>query len=416
MTEIKTRFSRNVGLGMRTTAAFSLTIVVALLVAACGADPTATPTPRPTPTATAAPEAPPWQAEWDATLIAAQAEGEVSIAFGGDPVRVYRPVLDYFQDQFGVRVVGPPGSSRELATKFLAEQEAGRQTTDIVHMAVFGFRTIYANGGFDPLPPEIFIPDILDPATYWNGKLYWATDDNQSVFCHASYVKNPVVSSYYNTDLVTQDDLDAIQSNWDFLDLKWKGKIVTSPGDQDGFEAMVQHPELGKPWVTKLFAELDPEYSRDRQGIADGLARGKWAWALHVGGASRPIEELAQLGQPVSTFSQPLKEIPGMEATTSDLIGVAKGRPHPAAAKLFVNWWLSKEGQMKRQELSISVGTNPSLRVDVPDDFGNTKVKTRKQAGENYLFYTCDQDLKDGAADAEEWTKATYLEIVGAKQ
>ena len=68
--------------------------IIALLVAACGADdptptrvPTATPVPgEPTPTPRAA-----WEIEWDEVLAAAREEVEVVIAMGGSSIRNFAP-------------------------------------------------------------------------------------------------------------------------------------------------------------------------------------------------------------------------------------------------------------------------------------------------------------------------------------
>ena len=82
--------------------------VLALLVAACGSDPTATPvatatptsppaeptatlapgepTPTPAPTATPTLAPPAWQIEWDETLAAAKEEGKVVIGGRGGEV------------------------------------------------------------------------------------------------------------------------------------------------------------------------------------------------------------------------------------------------------------------------------------------------------------------------------------------
>ena len=79
-------------------------VLLALLLVACGADPTATPTSEPTatplPGATPTPtpdEAALFQIEWDALIEAAQAEGDLILVFGGAAGRNFRPIAAVFE-------------------------------------------------------------------------------------------------------------------------------------------------------------------------------------------------------------------------------------------------------------------------------------------------------------------------------
>ena len=57
---------------------------------------------------------------------------------------------------------------------------------------------------------------------------------------------------------------------------------------------------------------------------------------------------------------------------SSDNMMVPSNRPHPNAAKLFVNWFLSQEGQTIMHTLSEQE-SDPTLRMDVTD-FGTTRT------------------------------------------
>ena len=64
---------------------------------------------------------------------------------------------------------------------------------------------------------------------------------------------------------------------------------------------------------------------------------------------------------------QPLKERPVVGGSgASNNIMVANKRPHPNAAKLFLNWFLSKEGKMITQTMSDRT-PDQSFRVDVTE-------------------------------------------------
>jgi ABC-type Fe3+ transport system substrate-binding protein len=55
--------------------------------------------------------------------------------------------------------------------------------------------------------------------------------------------------------------------------------------------------------------------------------------------------------------------------------------PHPNAAKVFINWFLSRRGQIVYQE---SHGDRDSLRIDIPKD--KIPAAQRRQADRKYFF------------------------------
>jgi ABC-type Fe3+ transport system substrate-binding protein len=75
-------------------------------------------------------------------------------------------------------------------------------------------------------------------------------------------------------------------------------------------------------------------------------------------------------------------------AGSGDNIMVPINTPHPAAAKLFLNWYLSREGQIAKHQISEG-NPNPSLRDDIPCD-GNVKVANCRVAGKSYFYPTTD--------------------------
>ena len=110
---------------------------LALLVAACGSDPTATPLPTATPAPAAEPDATPtegppaWEVEWEETLALAREEGQVIMALGGTASRNFAPRFEIFEAETGIEVIAAAGGGSTQVTKVTAEREAGLFTTDI---------------------------------------------------------------------------------------------------------------------------------------------------------------------------------------------------------------------------------------------------------------------------------------------
>ena len=216
---------------------------------------------------------------------------------------------------------------------------------------------------------------------------------------------------HYNTDLVTPEDIDAINSVWDFLDPKWKGKIVAHvPGRAGGgsYYTPYVHPEIGPEWLDAFVSpELEVTFMDDQRLIVDGIAKGKFHFGIHIGGAGSDLDSLATLGAPVSGLHKELTE-GGTLATTSSTHNVAVpiNQPNPNAAKLWVNWWLSQEGQTSMHTLSETF-SEPTLRLDVTD-WGKTDPSDRRVEGKAYYSFSTDPEYLARRQEAVDYAAAVY--------
>ena len=62
------------------------------------------------------------------------------------------------------------------------------------------------------------------------------------------------------------------------------------------------------------------------------------------------------------------KEAPGI-GSNNGAIGLMNSQPHPSAAKVFINWYLSREGQIAYHRVFTTGEEGPdSLRIDIPKD------------------------------------------------
>jgi ABC-type Fe3+ transport system substrate-binding protein len=70
-------------------------------------------------------------------------------------------------------------------------------------------------------------------------------------------------------------------------------------------------------------------------------------------------------------------------STSSGNIAVINRAPHPNAVKVFVNWLLSREGQIAYQTVSRD---NDSLRIDIPKE--DVPSQVRRVEGVKYVLLT----------------------------
>jgi ABC-type Fe3+ transport system substrate-binding protein len=102
--------------------------------------------------------------------------------------------------------------------------------------------------------------------------------------------------------------------------------------------------------------------SRDTRQITDGLARG--AYPISLGAEDADVEKLRNEGVPVAI----LENLPDLYSEISASFGqvaMIDNAPHPNAAKVFVNWIASKEGN---EIFNRAMGTVPT-RNDIVEDF-----------------------------------------------
>ncbi len=388
-----------------------------LLLAACGgSDPTPTPA---EPTSTPTPGASAFEAEWEALKAAAREEGRLVLASGNNSSRALTPpIRDAFGKQFGIQVTVAGGRGSEQFARIGAERQGGRYEIDLLILGRRHMGESFGPAGFlTPIQDQLFHPDALDTSKWWGERLWFrepeGVEPKYSVAFSVSAYPNPLTPSY-NTELVTEADIAAINSAWDFLDLKWKDKIIAlSPlatGISSGLIDIYAHPALGPAWIERFFSrELDVTFAADDRQIVDSIAFGGHALAFFGQGAEGALVALAREGLPVARWSKNLEEGGRLSANSSYVwLGMLDRAPHPNAAKLFVNWWLTQEGQTAYNTLSATTDLPPSLREDVP--VGISDPLAQRVPGAEYDMSSLDTSLPDNRAEAIEFAQRVFLE------
>jgi ABC-type glycerol-3-phosphate transport system substrate-binding protein len=139
------------------------------------------------------------------------------------------------------------------------------------------------------------------------------------------------------------------------------------------------HSELGPAFIKKLFGETELTLFRDFRQGPDWLATGKYAICFFC-----DVDVLKRQGLPVDTFGpRVFKEGGGLVQQFGTLALVNRAQ-HPNAAKVFINWLLSRSGQSALQKsLANSESPPDSLRVDIPKE--DVPALSRRQDGIKYL-------------------------------
>jgi iron(III) transport system substrate-binding protein len=332
---------------MHKTAVLKLTVFLLVTLSACAA-PTGAPAPE-------NPDANIWSAEWSALAAPAQQEGKVVVK--GNPFPELRADLPtYFKNRFGVDVEYLGTTSQEFAIQAEKERAVGIYTVDVVlGGAAVMYPTIYGSGWLDPLPPVISHPDAVDASKWPAGRLWFMDPEQQYVLRVSNYVNQSV---FINTDYVKPGEL---RSWYDLLKPEYRGKIaINDPLAQGGGHLLstILYMKLGEGYVRQLLIDQRPLSVRDTRQQADMLGRGSYPISLGIG--QDDYQSLLDDGLPVSVVTD-LREVAGYTTAGANLMGLMNNAPHPNAARLFINWILSKEGM----EYFAKKTTTLPVRTDI---------------------------------------------------
>jgi iron(III) transport system substrate-binding protein len=321
---------------------------------------------------------PAWQQDWEKTVQAAKSEGQVTVYVHS----AYGPVLTTgaFEKAFpGIKVAIVSGVENDLERRFSAERRAGKYLADVFMVGVLRSYDFMRAKFLEPIKPLLLLPEVLDESKWWQAKHHYSDPDKKYLYRYVASAQYGQIS--YNTQLIQPKEFTSF---WDFLNPKWKGKILSRdirlPGTGgSAIRLFYYHPDMGPEFVRKLFADTDITLYRDRRQGLDWLAAGKFPICFWCEG----VDKANVQGLPVDTFGR-MKEGAGLSAGQAILTYVNQA-PHPNAAKVFINWFLSRDGQLNFQKAlgKADEGSPDSLRIDIPKD--DVDPKSRRLDGVNYL-------------------------------
>ncbi len=370
---------------------FALTAAVISVVVACS--------PQPTPIAPTRVSGTPavstrekWQDDWEKLIAEAKKEETVVISSPA-ATELTRALSKSFEDKFGVQIEFITGRANELGAKVLAERRAGLYIQDVL---IIGTSTaipvLKPVGALEPVDKQLILPEVLDKNVWWRGDYTWIEPEHlQLIFL--AYVST---SLYVNTNLVAPGEITSYR---DLLNPKWKGKIsIDDPTVSGTGQAWFQSLASGVMDLDYLreLAKQQPTIMRDERLALESLAQGKYA--IQIGAPADEAVTFRDLGAPIAFVSA--AEGSYLSASLGGL-SLLNRAPHPNAAKLFINWLLTKEGLTV---FSRAHGTQ-TTRLDVPTDFLDpTRVR---EPGKKYVeSYTLDFSLK--RAEASRLAKEVF--------
>lgn len=294
----------------------------------------------------------------------AKKEGELRISASWDPPQFTKMTAAFHERYPFIKTAYARGSRQDRAVRPLIAFKSGRIIADLIGGigASFGlYKEANALEDMRDLPGFNNVPvGMRDEGGLWVGERlrYWCMS--------------------YNTNLVKKEELP---KTWD--------DILTNPFWRNGRLAVSDRPNLwignvwalpeygqkwGKNFITHLFNDVKPQLRKEGNNAMVALVIAGEFYAA-IPSADYRTKQYLEKGAPVSWHCP--EPIPLAISEMS----MIKGNPHIYASKLWVNWFLSKEGQLAQYATDLAPPVHKDLQtkefLPFPDEINDRKIAFR---------------------------------------
>jgi iron(III) transport system substrate-binding protein len=258
-------------------------------------------------------------------IEAAKKEGKL-LWYTSTNVTESKPLLDDFEKQYpSIKGEIFRASGEKTLNRIATETRAGRWDFDLVTISeVDALQDAKMLAPYKSPEARSYIPEFKDPNGYWT----------------AVYTNYATIG--YNTKLVAEKDAP---KQWeDLLDPKWRGKISIDQEQYSWFGTL--HKAWGRERAQKYMRALAKQNIEWRKGhtlIAQLMSAGEFPVSVVY---AHRTEEMKQRGAPIEWVNtvNPL-------VVTLNSAGLSVKPPHPNAARLFIDFLLSKPAQQRLRAL-----------------------------------------------------------------
>lgn len=321
---------------------------IALTLAACGSDEPAEPEPGGEPGGETAGEQ---EGSTQDQLYqeAIEAGGTLNVFIGSSGTEELDMLRDFFNESYpDVRLEWISGTGDAVTERLLTEKRAGLNNADVLNIpGVRGFRAVDEEGYIEHYVPEDADLFTYDPNGFIEGVAY----------AHSQYAG----AACYNPTNVTDEEIELLQTYEGWTDPVFEGRAAITNANGFGYRRTLsyyvyENEDLGWSWMEGL-AALNPVVFNSANTSIPQMIAGEYdvvynAWDFNQVRAAddgAPVECVAPSPAPATAFAA----------------GVVKDAPNMPAAKLYVNWLLSEDGQMAVQESLVYGARREGLDVPI---------------------------------------------------
>lgn len=292
----------------------------------------------------------------------AKKEGEV-ILYASMNLEEANVMISRFEQKYPfVKVKLNRTDSEKLLTKILVEARARKSFADVIQTLGFAMHTLKKSqhlGHYLSLENGYYPKEFKEEG-------YWTT-----------VYTNPYVVAY-NTRLVSRENLP--RKYEDLLQPTWQGKMMMEPTKVDWFGGVLQI--MGKEKGLKYMRELAKQNIMSRTGhdlIAQLVAAGEAFLDIDIPAPS--VDRVRRRGAPIDWVGFP----PAPASLIG--IGIAAQPAHSYAARLYVDFVLSLEGQKILADLGRYLARSEFMQDQVAKAKGLQMIPVSPELGENIVEY-----------------------------
>jgi iron(III) transport system substrate-binding protein len=256
----------------------------------------------------------------EALVEAAKREGEVVYYASMNLSEANAIIVEFEKRHPYIKVKLNRTGSEKLLAKVMTEYRAKKLPADVIQTVEFSMHLFNRGGVLAPYIPRdnSQYPGEFKEEGFWTTVYY-----------------NPYVVAY-NTKLVPRQTVPKRYE--DLLDAKWKGKMMMDGTKADWFGGILQI--MGQERGLKYMRDLAKQQPSAREGhelLAQLVAAGEGLMDVNIPVAS--VERMKERGAPIDWTAV------GAAPAIMVGIGLSSQAAHPNAAKLYMDFVLSREGQ-----------------------------------------------------------------------
>jgi iron(III) transport system substrate-binding protein len=299
----------------------------------------------------------------DQWIEGAKKEGEI-ILYASMNLEEANTMIARFEQKYPfVKVRLNRTDSEKLLTKILVEARAKKSFADAIQTLGFAMHALKKSqqlGQYVSSENNYYAKEFKEEG-------YWTT-----------VYTNPYVVAY-NSRNVTKDHLPRKYD--DLLHPMWQGKMMLEPTKVDWFGGVLQI--MGKEKGLKYMRELAKQKLMNRIGhdlIAQLVAAGEASLDIDIPAPS--VDRVRKRGAPIDWVAFP----PSPASLIG--IGIASQPVHPNAARLYVDFVLSLEGQRTLAELGRYLARVELMQEQAVKAKGLQMIPVSPDLGENIVEYS----------------------------
>jgi iron(III) transport system substrate-binding protein len=254
------------------------------------------------------------------------------------------PMVAAFNKEYpNVKVNALRLSADKIPPRVFVEQQGGKYNADVV-------------SGDSPQVAQLLQGGALQPYNAPDAGKLPAGLDLPDGYHTVVYVNTTVIA--YNPTVLKQKGLTPPTSWQDLTKPEWKGQFSIDPSAVNWYDSLVAG--MGHAAALKLLTALGNNSPKLIESHTQALTQVQSGEPVATATAYGYLASRLKAATPDSIGFVNVSPLP----SSLNLIDVVKNAPHPNAAKLFVDWMVSQQGQ----QAIVDKTSHTSVREDVKND------------------------------------------------